>query len=481
MFKKVSPNYLRFFYDLLSLSFANLFISFILAFFYPVNYKFLLSSPFIAIMFCYFYGVYGRNRFSSVIKKVGIILLSLLSTGVLSYVILNPKPSLEIALFLFVGALNLSLPRIFIYLANISNGFIRSVVNFNGPVVVTGGAGYIGSHVVAQLLDRGYSVRVLDSLMYGSDSIQQFLENPKFELIQGDVTDIVSLTSALSNASSVIHLAGLVGDPACAVDARYTKHTNIIATKLIKQVAHSMGVHRFIFSSSCSVYGVSDTEVSEVDGLNPVSLYAQTKIDSENELLAHVPDDFIVTILRFATVFGDSRRPRFDLVANLFSIQAMTDGSITVIGPNQWRPFIHVEDLARAVIYTLEADPKKISGQIFNVGDANLNMTLKQLADIVKRCANQMNRDVKINIVEGNISDLRNYAVSFWKIKNTLGFVASRTMEDGLAEIMSRAISGYYKNYKEPIYSNLLTTKEYSEKFRDPMQRSNLYASLDFQ
>ena len=161
------------------------------------------------------------------------------------------------------------------------------------------------------------------------------------------------------------------------------------------------------------------TEVSETGALNPVSLYAQTKIDSENELLLAGRDDFFVTVLRFATVFGHSRRPRFDLVANFFTAQALEEGVITVTGPTQWRPFIHVRDIARAIVTTLEADPVVIQNQIYNVGDQRLNLTILQLAQSVKAIVSQF-RSVNISIREDS-EDKRSYAVSFEKIHNDLG------------------------------------------------------------
>src|SRR5580658_2500039 len=205
--------------------------------------------------------------------------------------------------------------------------------NRRGPVLVIGGAGYIGSATVDLLLKQGFRVRVLDRLMYGRESLAEFLHNPGFELIEGDVTDIAKLTFAARDTSAMIHLAGLVGDPACALDAQFTRHANVVATRMAKDVAVSLGVSRFVFASSCSVYGVSDREVGETDDLNPVSTYARTKIDSEQELLWNPPDGFFVTVLRFATVFGHSRRPRFDLVANFFAAKAIADGIIPVLGP----------------------------------------------------------------------------------------------------------------------------------------------------
>jgi nucleoside-diphosphate-sugar epimerase len=267
-----------------------------------------------------------------------------------------------------------------------------------------------------------------------------------------------------------------VGDPACAVDSAFARHTNIVATRMAKEVAQSMGVHRFVFASSCSVYGVSDKEVSETDRLNPVSLYAQSKIDSEQELLATVRDEFFVTILRFATVFGHSRRPRFDLVANLFTAQAMADGVITVIGPDQWRPFIHVRDLARAIVAVLHAEPTVVQSQVFNVGDKRLNMTIRQLADRVQAVCGRY-RDVTVTVKE-NPQDQRNYAVSFEKIRALIGFEAETLMEAGIEEMAEAFRRGQYGHYRERVYSNVAMTAQALSEFQDAAAASRLYAPL---
>ena len=244
----------------------------------------------------------------------------------------------------------------------------------------------------------------------------------------------------------------------------FTRHANIIATRMAKEVARSLGIHRFIFASSCSVYGASDREMREGDELNPVSLYAETKIDSERELLFSVRDDFFVTILRFATIFGHSRRPRFDLVANLFAAQAMMNGTITVIGPDQWRPFIHVRDVARAIVMTLEARPELVQNQIFNVGDDRLNMTIGQLGELVRRTVGVF-RDVQVHALGGN-DDRRNYRVSFEKIRSQLGFTAAITIEDGLREVVEEC-GRQYGDFSDPVYSNVATTRAVLEDFHD--------------
>jgi nucleoside-diphosphate-sugar epimerase len=346
-------------------------------------------------------------------------------------------------------------------------------VTRHGPVLVIGGAGYIGSLTVERLLQSGHRVRVLDRLMYGSAPLAAFAGSPNFELLEGDVTDISKLAAGMRHASAVIHLAGLVGDPACAVDHDFTRHTNIVATRMAKDVAQSLGIYRFIFASSCSVYGASDREMREDDELHPVSLYAQTKIDSERELLFTVRDDFFVTVLRFATVFGHSRRPRFDLVANLFAAQAMMNGNITVVGPDQWRPFIHARDLARAIVIALEARPEVVQSQIYNVGDDRLNMTIGQLGELVRRTVG-VYRDVQIN-VRGGDQDRRNYRVSFDKVRSHLGFTAEITIEDGVREVVEQLRAGKYGDFRNPVYSNVETTRAALKDFNDSI---DLYAPL---
>src|SRR5881397_2759112 len=339
-----------------------------------------------------------------------------------------------------------------------------------GPVLVVGGGGYIGTHVVEQLLAQGRRVRVLDRLLFGKVPLQDFFGNPRFELVEGDATDIFKLIEAMQGASAVVHLAGLVGDPACAVDESFTRHANVFATRLIKKAAQSLGVRRFVFASSCSVYGINPAEVSETSEVNPVSLYARTKVESERELLLDADEDFCVTTLRFATVFGHSRRPRFDLVANLFTAQAVNDGRITLMGPSQWRPFVHVRDLARAIVAVLDADPERMRGQIFNVGYRRLNMTIGQLAELVRE---RVSRECRVEVVEMPSKDLKNYAVSFEKIRRAIGFEAETLMEAGIEEIVAEFHKGTYGHYKDAVYSNLAMTKRALSDFR--RQTAHLY------
>jgi nucleoside-diphosphate-sugar epimerase len=476
----LGPNEARIAYDLgvssfalvLAISFCALFLP---RFEWTAEVAALSLLPVLLLVWNWIFGIYTRLKLAPGRVKAAVLLVAVVCAGGIEFLWLrNPAP---IILWGLITYAPLALARLLLNLPYSKHKTLSSIaVNQRGPVLVIGGAGYIGAHTVDLLLQAGFSVRVLDRLMYGEQSLAPFLNRRDFELIQGDATDITKLTTAMKGASAVVHLAGLVGDPACAVDAEFTRHTNIVATRMAKDVAQSLGVHRFVFASSCSVYGMSDKEVSETDALNPVSLYAQTKIDSENELLFTARDDFFVTVLRFATVFGHSARPRFDLVGNLFTAQAMTDGLITVIGPQQWRPFIHVRDLARAIVKVLKANPMLVQNQIFNVGDKRLNMTILQLAEGVQKVCRRY-RDVQVSVSD-NVQDRRNYAVSFEKIRSMLGFEAATLLDDGIQEMVDNFQSGQYQHYREHIYSNVAMTKKALSQFQDPAEVSHLYAPL---
>jgi nucleoside-diphosphate-sugar epimerase len=318
-------------------------------------------------------------------------------------------------------------------------------------ILVTGGAGYIGSHVVRKLLAKGYSVRILDKLAFGDESIQELKTNPKFELMRGDIRHIEDVMAAMKGVDAVIDLAGIVGDPACALDEETTLGVNYEATKLILSIAKYYRVKRFIFASTCSVYGASDnTILNENSPLNPVSLYAETKINSEKEILEACTKDFTTSILRLSTIYGASPRMRFDLVVNIMTAKAVTDGKISVFGGSQWRPLVHVQDCAEALINCLEARADVVRAQIFNVGSEEQNYTIDDIAKIVQSVI----PSASIESV-GDDADRRSYRVSFEKIKKVLGFQAKHSVEEGVKEVAELIKSGKIKNYRDDVYYNV--------------------------
>jgi nucleoside-diphosphate-sugar epimerase len=323
-----------------------------------------------------------------------------------------------------------------------------TTVNDKDHVLVVGGAGYIGSLLVERLLKEGYRVRVLDALIYGREPLRPVENHSKFQLMVGDCRNMQAVVRAVRGVDAIIDLAAIVGDPACEQDRAAALEINYGATRMLAEVAKGHGAARFIFASSCSVYGASEHEMDEQSRLNPISLYAQTKVDSERALLTAKTSEFHPTILRFATVFGLGYRPRFDLVVNLLSAKARQDGRITIYNGQQWRPFIHVSDVVEAIVLTLEAPVRVVSGEIFNVGDAHLNYTLQQVAETI--------REVFPNTCVEHVqnSDLRNYRVNFDKVRNRLNFEAQYSIRDGVEELSAAFDERLVLDYKDLRYHN---------------------------
>jgi nucleoside-diphosphate-sugar epimerase len=318
-------------------------------------------------------------------------------------------------------------------------------------VLVIGGAGYIGSALVPRLLDKGYRVRLLDLLLYGTEPIEPYLGHPRLEIIEADFRQIDRVVEAMRDMDAVIHLGGIVGDPACALDEELTIEINVMATRMIAEVAKGSGVRHFIFASTCSVYGASDQMLDERSQLNPVSLYARSKIASERVLLKMADDRFSPVILRFGTIYGLSGRTRFDLVINLLTAKSMVDNEITVFGGEQWRPFLHVDDAAQAMVKVLEAPLDLVRNQIFNVGSNEQNYTINEIAEIIHRHA----PSARV-VHKGADTDRRNYWVNFSKIHKTLDFKAAWTVDQGVDQVIEAITSGRVTNYRDTKYSNVL-------------------------
>ena len=318
-------------------------------------------------------------------------------------------------------------------------------------VLVIGGAGYLGSVLSRKLLQAGYKVRILDNLTYGDEGIKDLHAENNFEFVNGDMRDISTVVEAIKGMDAVIHLAAIVGDPASALSPQKTIEINYLATKLIAEVCKYHQINRFIFASTCSVYGASltpEVRLDENSTLNPVSLYAEMKLKSEEALLEMADSNFAPTIFRMATLYGFSSRMRFDLVVNLLTAKAVFDDKITIFGGSQWRPNLHVEDAAEAFIKCLEAPIEKIKGDIFNVGSNEQNYQIARIGEII----NDIIPDAKIEIVEKE--DERDYNVSFDKINKNVGYRAKKSIEDGVAEIKNAIEEGKIKNYADNKYSN---------------------------
>lgn len=336
----------------------------------------------------------------------------------------------------------------------------RRPIPIGQRVLVVGGAGYVGSILTRRLLEDGWNVRVLDALFYGRRSLAGLEADPAFELVVADTRDDAALVDALHDVDAVVHLAELVGDPACAVDPRVTEEINFDATWRIADLAKQLGVTRFVYPSSCSVYGATEATVDETSGLNPISLYAETKIRAEEAIRSLADGRFEPVILRLATVFGLSPRPRFDLVVNLLAARAVTDGEVTVFGGTQWRPFVHVSDAASAMRLCLTAPSPLVAGQTFNVGSDSLNRTIGQIAELVLA----MTPDARLRSVPDD--DARNYRVSFARIADELGFRASVDLEHGVREIQAAIRDGRVTDYQAAWHSNLRTMREAPAAFR---------------
>lgn len=322
-------------------------------------------------------------------------------------------------------------------------------------ILVIGGAGYIGSALLPKLLNKGYHVRLLDQLLFGEEPIAAVIDHSKLEIIHGDFRHVEKVVEAMQEVDAVVHLGAIVGDPACSLDEDLTIDVNLSATRMIAELAKSSGVRRFIFASTCSVYGATDETLDERSVVKPISLYGHTKLASEKVLLGMTSEEFRPTVVRFATIYGLSGRTRFDLVVNLLAAKAKIDGKITVFGGDQWRPFVHVDDAALAVATILDAPLEAAGGQIFNVGSDEQNYTINEIGKMVHDQV--VSAELQIN---SDDADKRNYRVSFAKIRNQLGFKPQWTVPMGIQQVLDAIANGEVDDYTDARYSNVKFLKE---------------------
>jgi len=304
-------------------------------------------------------------------------------------------------------------------------------------VLITGGAGYVGSVLVRKLVSLGYDIKVIDSLVFGNDGISSLINEKKIEFFNLDIRETEKVSSIIQNIDCVIHLAAIVGEPLCKKIPDAAKQINEFATKNLVNICKNKKVKRFIFASTCSNYGSSQNVVNESSPVMPLSLYSECKVNSEKFILDQNNDIFETCVLRFATAHGLSPRMRFDLLVQEFIRDAIIDKKISIFGADFWRPLVHVEDMADACISAIDASSQLISGQIYNVGNNKENYTKIKLAEIIK----EFITDVEIEIIKSK-KDPRNYKVSFEKIENSLNFEPKYTVRDSVIEILNDIQSG---------------------------------------
>ena len=291
-------------------------------------------------------------------------------------------------------------------------------------ILVTGGAGYVGTVLSKALVEDGYYVRVLDNFMFG-DHLNGIVN---LEKIKGDIRDKEVIHNSLKDIDYVIHLAAISNDPCSELDHKITKQINYDASKYLIDKSKEMGVTRFIYASSSSVYGIKkESEVTEDLNLEPITLYSELKGKVEEYLFTKDTDEFIVAAVRSATVCGYSPRMRLDTILNIFINCAYNEGEIFIEGGDQKRPLIHIKDIVRFYSELLEYDSSKINGEVFNVSYDNYK--IKIVAELVKNLTG-----CKINYKD--ITDPRSYSLSTKKVKSTLKFQPNYTIEDAAKELL---------------------------------------------
>ncbi len=306
--------------------------------------------------------------------------------------------------------------------------------NSKKKILIIGGLGYIGSLLTKKLLEIGYHVNILDKNLYGNPLKSR---SKNLKIFIGDCFSKKNLSKALKGCSSVVHLGEIVGDPAVALNEKNSIKNNYEATNFVLNECLKHRIERFIFTSSCSVYGYSHKVCNEKSKLNPVSLYAKCKIACEEQILSYNSDYFTRTILRLATVHGDSLRKRFDLVVNRFLAFGLKKKEITIFGEKNWRPLISVNDVVKSIIKVLSSPKKKVKNQIFNVGSSNENFTIGHIAKVINK-----NSGCKLKFIP-QIDDPRSYIVSFKKIEKMLKFKPSLRLDKSIKNMIK-----IYKNKK---------------------------------
>lgn len=324
-------------------------------------------------------------------------------------------------------------------------------------VLVTGGAGYIGSVFVRELLKNQFKVVCVDKLDFGGESIIGLIHEPNFIFYNCDINDYQAFDEVLEKHKYdvVVHLAAIVGDPACTREKDLAIKTNWDSSKRLVDRCMELDIKRFVFASTCSNYGKMpdpNEYVTEVSSLAPLSLYAELKVKLEKYILEEIPrnDEFCPVCLRFSTVYGASPRMRFDLTVNEFTKEVLQEKELVVYGEQFWRPYCHVKDFSAAFLAVIAAREEKIAYNVFNVGDTSENYTKQMLVEELQK----QFPDLRVKYVKKD-EDPRDYRVNSDKIKQELGFSISTTVPEGIAEIASMVKSKLVDNLDSQRYYNI--------------------------
>lgn len=303
-------------------------------------------------------------------------------------------------------------------------------------ILVTGGAGYIGSVLVKELLADGHKVKCLDRFFFGKESLAEVHSHPSLEMIRDDIRWFDP--NILKGVDVVLDLAALSNDPSGELDPFKTLDINYLGRIRVARLAKEQGVKRYVLASSCSIYGFQDGIIDEKSSINPLTTYAKANRKAEQDVLPLADSNFTVTALRFATVYGYSGRMRFDLAINGMVLGLYKNPKIPVMRDGmQWRPFVHVKDVANAYKLVIRQSPDKVNGQIFNVGSDDQNYQILPLAELVGKSLN-----IPYEIEWYGSTDGRSYKVSFKKFKDATDFKPSFTPKEGSIEIYEALKTG---------------------------------------
>ena len=327
--------------------------------------------------------------------------------------------------------------------------------NSTRTVLVTGGAGYVGSKLVPKLVKAGYRVKVYDTFWFGKNLFDSLRSNDFLELIEGDIRDIDKLKSSLVGCTDVIHLACISNDPSYDLDPKLGEEVNFTSFYPLVRNAINSGVQRFIYASSSSVYGVKEEKnVTEKLSLNPLTDYSKYKAICEPILLENSSDNFVATVVRPATLCGYAPRQRLDLSVNILTNHAVNERLIRVFGGNQYRPNLHIDDMCDAYLYLLGQPSDLINGEIFNIGAEN--MTIKEISELV---ADEIGQPLEIRVE--NTPDSRSYRVSSEHIKEKIGFMPKLGVREAVQDLKNAFDQGLlYNSLTDSKYFNLKRMNE---------------------